>query len=207
MQPAQTFGKRGVVAASPPQQAFGPTPHQASPAQPSPQSSLLGQAPGRERAYAPLPTAESLGFKASAGASPSTSSLWTMLFSLNGRLAPGPYRLIRFASSVIFLSIFWGVLKMVLQQKGPGGDIGGMLMLLLVDLVALGLWFWTTLATQVKRWHDRGKSGVWMLVGFIPLIGPLWTLVELMFLNGEPGPNQFGPSPRGGVAAATVFET
>ena len=198
MQPAQTFGKRGVVAAPPPQQAFSQAPPQASPPR---------QAPGRERTYAPLPTAESLGFKASAGASADTNSLWTMLFSLNGRLAPGPYRLIRFASNVIFLGIFYGVLKMVLQQKGPGGDIGVMLMLLLVDLVALGLWFWTTLATQVKRWHDRGKSGVWMLVGFIPLIGPLWTLVELMFLGSGPGPNQFGPSPRGGVAAATVFET
>ena len=193
MQPAQTFGKRGVVAAPPPQQAFSQAPPQASPPR---------QAPGRERTYAPLPTAESLGFKASPGA----SSLWTMLFSLEGRLAPGPYRLIRLASYVIFLSTFWVVLRAMLQQKGPGGDIGVMLMLLLVDLVAVGLWFWITLATQVKRWHDRGKPGVWMLVGFIPLIGPLWTLVELMFLDSEPGPNRFGPSPKGGVAASTVFE-
>ena len=203
MQPAQTFGRRGVVAAQPPQQAFRQAPQQASPPQPSPP----GQAPGRERTYAPLPTAESLGFKASAGASSDTSSLWTMLFSLEGRLAPGPYRLIRVASNVIFLSIVWGVLKMMLQQKGPGGDLGVMLLLLVVELVALGLWFWTTLATQVKRWHDRGKSGVWMFVGFIPVIGPLWTLVELMFLDGEPGPNKFGPSFKGGVAATTVFET
>ncbi len=203
MQPAQTFGRRGVVAAQPPQQAFRQAPQQASPPQPSPPR----QAPGRERTYAPLPTAESLGFKASAGANSDTSSLWTMLFSLEGRLAPGPYRLIRVAGNVIFLSIAWGVLRMMLQQKGPGGDLGAMLLLLVVDLVALGLWFWTTLATQVKRWHDRGKSGVWMFVGFIPVIGPLWTLVELMFLDGESGPNKFGPSPKGGVAATTVFET
>ena len=201
MQPAQTFGRRGVVAAQPPQQAF----RQAS--QQAPQPSPPREAPGRERTCAPLPTAESLGFKASAGASSDTSSMWTMLFSLEGRLAPGPYRLIRVASNVIFLSIVWGVLKMMLQQKGPGGDLGVMLLLLVVDLVALGLWFWTTLATQVKRWHDRGKSGVWMFVGFIPVIGPLWTLVELMFLDGEPGPNKFGPSSKLGVAATTVFET
>ena len=195
MQPAQTFGRRGLTAAQPAQPAFRQAPPQAAGSSP----------PGRERSY-DLPTAESLGFTPSAGSSYASTSMASMLFSLEGRLAPGPYRLIRFASYVIFLSIFWGVLQGVLKQKGPGGDIGVMLMLLLIDLAALGLWFWTTLATQVKRWHDRGKSGVWMFVGFIPVIGPIWTLVELMFLDSEPGENRFGPSPKGGVAASTVFE-
>jgi len=206
MQPVQTFGRRGVTAAAPPQARFRHTPQPAGPSPSSSQASAGSALPGRDRSYDSLPTLESLGFTPSAGASYDSSSIVSMLFSLEGRLAPGPYRLIRFASYVIFLSIFWGVLKGVLAQKGPGGDIGVMLMLLVIDLGALGLWFWTTLATQVKRWHDRGKSGVWMFVGFIPLIGPLWTLVELMFLDSEPGPNRFGPSPKGGVAASTVFE-
>jgi len=45
----------------------------------------------------------------------------------------------------------------------------------------------------IKRFHDRNKSGWWVLIGLIPIIGPLWLLVELGFLKGTDGPNRFGP--------------
>ena len=54
-------------------------------------------------------------------------------------------------------------------------------------------------AGQVKRWHDRDKSGWFVLVNFIPFIGTIWALVELGFLRGTMGPNRFGPDPLGGV--------
>jgi uncharacterized membrane protein YhaH (DUF805 family) len=44
----------------------------------------------------------------------------------------------------------------------------------------------------IKRFHDRDKSGWWVLIGLIPLIGPLWLLIELGFLKGTDGPNRFG---------------
>jgi uncharacterized membrane protein YhaH (DUF805 family) len=47
----------------------------------------------------------------------------------------------------------------------------------------------------IKRWHDRDKSGWWMLIVLIPLVGAIWFLVELGFLPGTPGPNRFGPPP------------
>ena len=47
----------------------------------------------------------------------------------------------------------------------------------------------------IKRWHDRDKSGWWMLIVLIPLVGLIWFLVELGFLPGTPGPNRFGPPP------------
>ena len=52
-------------------------------------------------------------------------------------------------------------------------------------------------ATAVKRYHDRDKSGWWILVSLIPLLGPLWTAVELGFFRGTIGPNRFGPDPVG----------
>ena len=52
-------------------------------------------------------------------------------------------------------------------------------------------------ATAVKRYHDRDKSGWWILVSLVPLIGPLWTAVELGFFRGTSGPNRFGPDPVG----------
>jgi len=67
---------------------------------------------------------------------------------------------------------------------------------ILVSLVVLVM-IWPGLAISIKRWHDRDKSGWWILIGFIPLIGPIWALVETGFLEGTPGPNQYGPNPLG----------
>jgi uncharacterized membrane protein YhaH (DUF805 family) len=50
-------------------------------------------------------------------------------------------------------------------------------------------------ATGVKRWHDRNKSGWWMLIVFVPVIGSLWYLIECGFLKGTTGPNTYGPDP------------
>lgn len=56
---------------------------------------------------------------------------------------------------------------------------------------------WPSLAVQVKRWHDRDKTGWMVLINLIPFIGWLWTLIECGFLDGTPGPNKYGPSPKG----------
>ena len=62
----------------------------------------------------------------------------------------------------------------------------------------VGLVFlWPSLAVAVKRYHDRDKSGWWILIIFIPVIGIIWYIVELGFLRGTPGPNRFGPDPLG----------
>ncbi len=55
---------------------------------------------------------------------------------------------------------------------------------------------WMKLAVLVKRWHDRDKSGWFILVTLIPFVGWLWQLVECGFLEGTPGDNRFGPSPK-----------
>lgn len=54
---------------------------------------------------------------------------------------------------------------------------------------------WPLVAVSVKRWHDRGKSGWWLLVTLVPLVGWLWALVENGLLRGDAGPNRFGKPP------------
>jgi DnaJ like chaperone protein len=61
--------------------------------------------------------------------------------------------------------------------------------LLMISLI------WPTFAVHVKRWHDRNKSAWWYLISFIPMVGPLWVLVELGFLRGTPGANRYGFQP------------
>lgn len=70
----------------------------------------------------------------------------------------------------------------------------------------LGLWFLPSLfwlaiaipsiAVTVRRFHDIGKSGWWILTFFIPVVGQLVALV-LMCWPGAAGVNRYGPDPRG----------
>jgi uncharacterized membrane protein YhaH (DUF805 family) len=60
----------------------------------------------------------------------------------------------------------------------------------LVDLVLI----LPGLAVAVRRLHDIDKSGWWLLIGFIPIIG--WVLVIVWACTkGSLGPNRFGPDP------------
>jgi uncharacterized membrane protein YhaH (DUF805 family) len=48
--------------------------------------------------------------------------------------------------------------------------------------------FWIALAAlsaQVRRWHDRGKSGWWALLMLLPGLGLIWVIVEWGFLSSS----------------------
>jgi len=48
----------------------------------------------------------------------------------------------------------------------------------------------------IRRLHDIGKSGWWMLLAFIPLIGAI-VLIVWACQDSQPGENQYGPNPKG----------
>lgn len=52
-----------------------------------------------------------------------------------------------------------------------------------------------TLAVQVRRMHDRGRSGWWLLITFWPYVGIFWLFVYMLW-PGTHGPNEYGPDPR-----------
>ena len=52
-----------------------------------------------------------------------------------------------------------------------------------------------TLAVTFRRLHDTGKSGWWLLINFVPMIGSLIFIV-LLLLDSQPGENQYGSSPK-----------
>jgi uncharacterized membrane protein YhaH (DUF805 family) len=54
------------------------------------------------------------------------------------------------------------------------------------------------LAVLVRRLHDTDRSGWWVLLGLIPLIG-LIVLIVWCCARGTLGPNRFGPDPLGGA--------
>ncbi len=51
--------------------------------------------------------------------------------------------------------------------------------------------FVPSLMINIKRSHDRNRTGWFSLVLFIPIIG-IWPLVEFGFLKGTEGNNRFG---------------
>ena len=56
-----------------------------------------------------------------------------------------------------------------------------------------------TLAVTVRRLHDIDRSGWWILIGLVPLIGVIVLLVFAL-LDGTPGDNRYGPNPKGATA-------
>lgn len=51
------------------------------------------------------------------------------------------------------------------------------------------------IAVAVRRLHDTSRSGWWLLIGFLPLIGAL-VLLFFMVQDGTPGANAHGPNPK-----------
>ena len=112
-----------------------------------------------------------------------TTSPGRVFFSLDGRLSRRQFWL-------------YGVLALL------GAALLGHLLLGIArvppktaDLVVNLLLLWPAIAVSVKRWHDRDKSGWWVLLNLLPVIGWLWALIDNGFLAGTDGPNRFGPSP------------
>ena len=98
-------------------------------------------------------------------------------------------------------SAYWwwylfGVLVLVVSLAidyalGAGG--------ILYVLVALAMLL-PNLAVLVRRLHDAGHSGWWLLIGLLPLIGAIVLLV--FTLQGSDQPNQWGNGPDERAAAA-----
>ena len=69
---------------------------------------------------------------------------------------------------------------------------------LLSGVYTLGV-FLPALAVLVRRLHDTNRSGWWVLISFLPLIGVL-VLLFFSLQEGQPGENQYGISPKAHAA-------
>jgi uncharacterized membrane protein YhaH (DUF805 family) len=61
--------------------------------------------------------------------------------------------------------------------------------------------FLPALAVLVRRLHDTGRSGWWVLIALIPLAGAIVLLVFAV-LDSEPNANEHGPNPKAAPAMA-----
>ena len=168
----------------------GTDPQGSAPAQsgwgaPAPQPGYgapAGEAPGYGQAYPPAPS-PSGGY---AGASPTMAfpdavrSALTQYVTFTGRARRSEYwwfALFNLGLSVVAMLLDLAIGAVVLQA-----------------IVALGLLL-PSLAVGVRRLHDTGRSGWWLLIALVPLVGPI-VLIVFMCTDSEPGSNAWGISPK-----------
>ena len=90
-----------------------------------------------------------------------------------------------------------------------GGSAGGagvvfvQIVPLLISVLVLGSII-PSLAVTVRRLHDTGRSGWYMFISLIPLIGAIMLLIAL-FSEGTRGANKYGSDPKGGDLSDEVF--
>jgi uncharacterized membrane protein YhaH (DUF805 family) len=109
-------------------------------------------------------------------------------FSVQGRVNRKQWWL-RLILPIFVIIMLLAFIDMVTGAYDPKVGVG-----ILSGLFALASLI-PTILVDIKRWHDRDKSGWWMLITLVPIIGAIWLLIELGFLAGTPGPNRFGPPP------------
>ena len=97
---------------------------------------------------------------------------------------------------VIIISIAANLISIAITKPG---DVG-----VLSIVVALAL-FLPGIAVGVRRLHDTGRSGWWMLIPLLPIIGSIILLVFFVF-RGDESDNEYGPDPIGGGAYDEVFK-
>lgn len=70
----------------------------------------------------------------------------------------------------------------------------GFIISILRSLFSLAM-FIPSIAVGIRRLHDTGRSGWWLLIGLVPLIG---TIVLIVFFaqDGSFDRNEYGPSPK-----------
>jgi uncharacterized membrane protein YhaH (DUF805 family) len=137
--------------------------------------------------------------------------------SFDGRINRKPYWLATILLAVIMIVVIF-VLGFVLAFS--------FLFKLLIFILQLAL-LYPSAALMVKRFHDRDKPGYYAafllglillksltdlvgitgdpfntnmldyIIGFATLVIAIWFLIELGFLRGTQGPNQYGPDPLG----------
>ena len=92
----------------------------------------------------------------------------------------------------LFYSIIIITVDIISAIAAPDSPAGGA-MDILSWLINLGL-FLPSICLGVRRLHDTGRSGWWLLLSFT-LIGIIPLLIFLC-LDSQPGENQYGPNPK-----------
>ena len=97
----------------------------------------------------------------------------------------------------LLLIISYVVATILDSMFGLTGWVGSHGVIMVVFALAMLV---PSLAAAVRRLHDTDRSGWWVLIALIPLVGAIALLV-LLALEGTKDHNRFEPDPYGGEPA------
>lgn len=97
---------------------------------------------------------------------------------------------------VVIIAIAANLIDFAITKPGELG---------IVSIVAALAFFLPGIAVGVRRLHDTGRSGWWMFIPLIPIIGSIVLLVFFVF-RGDESANEYGPDPIGGDDHGEVFK-
>ncbi|MBY4865601.1 DUF805 domain-containing protein [Burkholderia anthina] len=93
-------------------------------------------------------------------------------------------------------ALVYAVLSALFDARSRGASAEDLpLLLVLVFLAIAVVSIWSSIAVGVKRLHDIDKSGWWMLLIFVPIVGAIALFVMNGFIAGTPHANRFGEPP------------
>lgn len=97
---------------------------------------------------------------------------------------------------VLFYVLICIVLAIVDGMTGTLSPVTGIGLLGALFAIAMII---PSITVGVRRLHDIGKSGWWLLIGFIPVLGVI-LLIVWACRDSQPGPNEYGPNPKESAA-------
>lgn len=115
-----------------------------------------------------------------------------LMFSFEGRIPRSDYwwglgATIALFGGTVLIGVAINAIFKLFELEAMGRILAGV-PIFLVAIAAMWAWF----ALGVKRLHDHGLSGWWMIAGRIPIIGPIGLFIVLGLLRGTIGTNRFG---------------
>ena len=105
----------------------------------------------------------------------------------SGRARRTEYWMFELFSTIFMVAAI--IMDNVLGTKAKDDSVGIFYYLLILALVL------PRLAVLVRRLHDVGKSGWWILISLIPLVGGVWLFIQTV-TDSNPGDNEYGPNPK-----------
>ena len=128
-----------------------------------------------------------------------------LLFGFSGRVGRLQWwlaqlvMLVVMVLGVVAIAVAVGTDRLSSDRSDAIGDAGLNIVMIVCAICVLVVWI--NLASTVKRFHDRDKSGWWVLILLVPYVGAIWQIVECGFFAGSAGSNDYGPTPGAGGSA------
>lgn len=123
---------------------------------------------------------------------------WADWFGWQGRLGRRRF-ILRALAVVLAVGATWLALLLLMlgihgyANHAPDQPLDSVVALIGYGTLAAGAWI--VLAGEARRFHDLGRSGLWVLLNLLPLVGWIGVLALAACWPGRPDANRFGPPP------------